>query len=334
MKVKFNKFERVAGIFVLVAAVGSVTAALGVAVRKGWFEKKVEYHSYVDSAEGIYPGSDVHMQGLRAGSVSSVDLIEENKIKVTFSVFDRFSSKIREDSKVQFVRPFIIGEKIVDISVGSMKSKKIGANTEISVTPSFDIMEVMSGKKMGPLLGNLEKLAQNMQILVEAFADPERTKALVKIFDKVEPLVNNLSELTSEFTKVTKTARKKQHFSKILDNLVTLTSELNKVLPAFNEEAPDVGVQLAQVVKNLNILTLEFQKLTPAIAAVAPELPKTSLRAVEALNEAVVTLKAMQKSFFLRGNVQEVREQELKEQKAKQADRDSAKNKERIPAAE
>lgn len=312
MKVKFNKYERIAGIFVVLALVGSVASAVGVAIQKGWFEKKVEYHSYVDSAEGIYPGSDIHMQGLRAGSVSKVELIEADKIRVSFSVFHKFSSKIKEDSKVQFVRPFIIGEKVVDISVGALDAKVLSANSEIPVSPSFDIMEVMSGKKMGPLLGNLEKLASNMQILVEAFADPERTKALVKIFDKVEPLVNNLSVLTGEFTQITRTARKKKHFSKILDNLVTLTSELNKVLPAFNEEAPDVGVQLAQVVKNLNILTLEFQKLTPAIAAVAPELPKTSLRAVEALNEAVVTLKAMQKSFFLRGNVQEVREEEAK----------------------
>jgi hypothetical protein len=41
------------------------------------------------------------------------------------------------------------------------------------------------------------------------------------------------------------------------------------------------------------------------------------LRAVEALNEAVVTLKAIQKSFFLRGNVEEVREEEAKQAETK-----------------
>ncbi len=41
-----------------------------------------------------------------------------------------------------------------------------------------------------------------------------------------------------------------------------------------------------------------------------PELPRTSKRAIEALDETVVTLKALQKSFLLRGSVQEVRTEE------------------------
>ncbi|MEO0337300.1 MAG: hypothetical protein AAF202_12970 [Pseudomonadota bacterium] len=148
-------------------------------------------------------------------------------------------------------------------------------------------------------------------------------QSVISTFDRIEPLVRNLSTLTGEIVRVTKSASKEKKFDKIINNLVVLTSELNKVLPAFNKEAPDVGTQLAQVVKNLNILTVEFQKLTPAITAVAPELPKTSLRAVEALNEAVVTLKAMQRSFFLRGNVKEVRQEEAKEEAEK-----------RVPASE
>jgi phospholipid/cholesterol/gamma-HCH transport system substrate-binding protein len=64
------------------------------------------------------------------------------------------------------------------------------------------------------------------------------------------------------------------------------------------------------MVKNMSVLTHEMQKLAPAIAAIAPEFPKTSMRAVEALNETVVLLKALQKSFLLRGNVEAVREQE------------------------
>ncbi len=57
-------------------------------------------------------------------------------------------------------------------------------------------------------------------------------------------------------------------------------------------------------------LLTEFQKLTPAIAVIAPELPRTTKRAVEALDETVVLLKAMQRSFLLRGKVEEIRQEE------------------------
>jgi phospholipid/cholesterol/gamma-HCH transport system substrate-binding protein len=59
-------------------------------------------------------------------------------------------------------------------------------------------------------------------------------------------------------------------------------------------------------------MTGEFKKLTPAIAEIAPDLPRTTRRAVEALDETVVVLKAIQKSWFFRSNVKDVRQEEEK----------------------
>ena len=72
------------------------------------------------------------------------------------------------------------------------------------------------------------------------------------------------------------------------------------------------------------ILTDEVQKTLPLLKEAAPEIPHASRRALEALDETVVTLKAIQKSFLLRGNVEDVRKEEaVREQK-----------KTRVPAAE
>ena len=98
----------------------------------------------------------------------------------------------------------------------------------------------------------------------------------------------------------------------MLDNVILLTGELNKVLPQMNEDSPQMGKQLSMLVSNLSELTAEFKKLTPAIGVVAPELPRVSKRAIEGLDELVITLKAMQKSFFLRGNVEDVKDEEAK----------------------
>ncbi|MNT88931.1 hypothetical protein D3C72_2295660 [compost metagenome] len=59
--------------------------------------------------------------------------------------------------------------------------------------------------------------------------------------------------------------------------------------------------------QNLAVVT---KALGPAVKAVEPELPGASLRLMEALNETVVVLKAMQKSFFMKSNVQEVHDEE------------------------
>jgi ABC-type transporter Mla subunit MlaD len=119
MHVKFNKFERVAGLFVLLAIVGSIVTALSVAVKQGWFENKFKYQTVFNSADGIHSGTVVQMAGLRAGSVEEIELLGNNKIKVVFYVMGKFQNRIRSDSKTQLVRPFVIGDRVLEVSVGS-----------------------------------------------------------------------------------------------------------------------------------------------------------------------------------------------------------------------
>lgn len=315
MKIKFNKFERVAGLFVGAAIVGSLVVSLGVAIKKGWFASKVEYEAMIDNAEGIHEGTSVQVAGIRAGSVTDIELIAADKIKIQFNVFEKFQDQIREDSKVQIVRPFIIGDKVLEVSIGSDNKRVAKAGSILESQHSFDIMDLFSGRKLGPVIGTIEKLTENLKVLAEAFSDPKRTEALVKMFDRLDPLVKNLNEMSIEVVKITNIATRNKRLESILVNLAGVSEQLNKILPAFSSD-PEMGKHLAQIVRNLDVLTSEFQKLVPAIQTIAPELPRTSQRAVEALDETVVLLKAMQKSFLLKGKVQEVREEESKREPA------------------
>ncbi len=316
MKFHFNKFERIAGLFVVGALVGCLAMGVFIAVKKGWFASKLHFETLVTSAEGLHEGTVVQVAGIRAGSVTDIELISAEKVRIQFYVYEKFQNQIRRDSTTQVVRPFIIGEKVIEVSIGSSEESLLSGNDFIASKPSFDVMDLLSGRKMGNALATIEKLADNLKILGEAFSDPKRTQALVKVFDRLEPLVDNLNSMSHEFAKVGRSVNKGQRIESIVGSLAKASVELEKLLPGFSEEVPDLGKQLGQIVNNLNVLTTEFQKLTPAITAIAPELPRTSLRAVEALDETVVLLKAMQQSFMLRGNVEKVRKAEESRQPA------------------
>ena len=57
MKVKFNKFERVAGLFVLSTIFGGLALLGGVAIKQGWFETKVKFSTNLRNADGIRIGT-------------------------------------------------------------------------------------------------------------------------------------------------------------------------------------------------------------------------------------------------------------------------------------
>ncbi len=310
MKIRFNKYEKVAGLFVGIAMAASALGLIGIAVKNGWFAMKVKYATEIESADGVHAGTIVQISGLRVGAVTNVELQSNDRVKVEFQVLEKFAHKIRTDSAVQMYRPFILSDKVLDISVGSEEAEQMKVGALLPTHASSDIMDMLSGRKMGMIMSSFDNLASSLKIVGTAFSNPERTRSLVEMMDNLKPLVMNLNIMSQEIVKITNVANKQKRAESIVDSLAKISTELSKAMPAFSKEVPDLGHQMGMIVKNLNILTNEFQKLTPAIGVIAPELPRTSRRAVEALDEMVVLLKAMQKSFLLRGKVNEVREEE------------------------
>ena len=321
MKAKFNKFERVAGLFVLSVILGSIAAGVGVAIKKGWFEPKVEFETTLKNAEGVRAGTVVQMAGIRAGKVISVQLLNDEEVHVRFIVGQSFHHRIHENSVVRAVRPFIIGEKVLDVSVGGADFAVAKPGMRLGSEATLDLMDLVNGKHLGPYVENMGKLMENLKYIAEAFLDPKRAQAIVKIFDELSPLVKNASHLARETTSLMKDVNRDKKVVRLIDNAVSLTdqtnkvlpvliAELNKLLPVLAKDSPQLAEDLKQIAHNMAKLSNEMNKALPLLQQVTPEIPRTSKRAMEALDETVVTLKALQKSFLLRSNAREVREEE------------------------
>lgn len=338
MNVKFNKFERAAGLFVIVAIMGSFAIAISVAVQKGWFAHKVQFSTIFENADGVHAGTGVQIAGLHAGSVEEVELKGENKIKVTFTVLQKFAGHIRQDSKAQLVRPFIIGERVLEITVGKDETPMLAENSLLPSYETLDLMTLLSDKKLSENMETMTEIIDNLKVLVNAFTDKRGTEDFIRIVNKIEPLIDNLNDMSTGLAKLSKQATKHDNLAIVLENTKLLTNELNAVLPVVKKNAPELGRNMTIIVNNLAQLTQDFndvkvkapglgsdmtkilsnlaqitqdlRTLTPAIVEMAPALPKTGRRTVELIDEFVVLAKALQRSFLLQSNVEEVRKEE------------------------
>ncbi len=312
MKTKFNKFERVAGVFVLAAIVGTGLAAISVAIKQGWFDQKLHFTTTFIGADGVHSGTEVQISGLRAGAVEDVELQKDNRVKLIFYVHGKFRERVKEDSVAQLVRPFIIGDRVLDVSVGTENSAVLAEHSNMSSVESMDLMGLMSGKHLGPTLERLGDMVSNIQRLASAFLSRDRTDSMVNIFDKLEPLLISLDGMSREVTRLSKQATRDEGLHKLVNQAGILTSELNTIIPEMNRQNPEMAKQLAQLTGNLSVMAENMKSMTQIFKDLGPELPGTAHRAMEALNEATILMKALQKSFMLRGNVRDVREEEEK----------------------
>jgi phospholipid/cholesterol/gamma-HCH transport system substrate-binding protein len=227
---------------------------------------------------------------------------------------------------VRVVRPFVIGEKVLEITVGDEKLPALAEHQSLKSEPTYDIMDLVSGRTLGPYLQTIGKMMDNLKFVAEALLDPERSRAMVQMFDEIRPMMKHLGIMSKEASGLLQALNKQQKLVRSVDNLVAITDEVTKMLPMISKDAPQLAADLAKISHNMAILTDEVNKTLPMMQAMAPEVPRVSKRAMEALDETVVTLKALQRSFVLKGNVQDVRDEEKTRNERQPASQNSEKS--------
>ena len=317
MKIKFNLFERVAGMFVLTAMISAVALTIGMGIKKGWFEAKVHLKTYVKAADGIRSGTPVNFSGLQIGSVDSVDLKTGEGVEIKFKVRKKFAEKLKNDSIIRVVRPFIIGEKLLEIDSSEAQGGVVAEGQTMIAEYAPDFLEFLGGNKLGTYMQSLNVTMENLQKLAEAFLSNERSDKIIELFDEIFPLMEKMNSMATEVSTLSATLNEKKMMGKALGQFLKISKEMNKTLPTISKDMPELSKNVLKLTKNLNKLTNDMNEIIPVIKEIAPEIPTASRKAVKALDETVVTLKAMQKTFFLRSSVREVKEEAEKEEKVK-----------------
>lgn len=312
MKVKFNLFERVAGLFVIGAVVMSLAVTIGMGIKKGWFEAKINLFVEVPSAEGLRPGTSVRFQGLRIGSVDTVELKKEGGVEVKFKVLKRYAQRLNVDSVVHIVRPFVIGEKELKIENINNTAPAIEEGQFLVAKTSADFLDMLGSNKIAVYIESLGEATENLQKLAEAFLSNERSDQIIKLFDDLVPLMSEMNSMAKEVSTLSASLNEQEKMAQVLDDFLVMSKEMKKALPAVSEDMPEMTDSLLLLTKNLNQLSADMKDIVPVFKSIAPEIPHTTRKATVALDEVVLTLKAMQKTWFLRSNVEDVIEEEKK----------------------
>lgn len=268
MKYKFNPYERAVGFFIVTALTGSVMIGSALAIRKNWFEEKKMYVTYTDNAANLREGSAVLMTGLKVGKVEKIELDTSSRIKVTFSVAGNYVHFLTAGTVVQFIRPYIIGERSLILLQGPVDAPRLAFGETLPVRQGLDLMEILNGQKLESMLVKVDRILNNLDATMESGRD-------------IAQLMNN-----------------KKQIKKTMDDLSFTLAELRKVMPHVSSRTPASAEHLARTIENLDHLTSTIRDLRPEGA-----------KTIELLNESLITLRAMQKSFFMKGNVEEVKQE-------------------------
>ncbi len=181
------------GTFVLVALAVFLVLIYILGARARLFEAK--YTLYADFTEvgGLVEGATVRLAGVQIGRVSRVRLPGEpgGKVRVEMRIASQYVDRIRKDSIARIDTQGLLGDKIVEITVGSAGQPAVKPGAVLAAREPADLGRMLSqGSEVVATIGTLsENLNRAAQVLNESrvVADLAATAASARrISEQVE----------------------------------------------------------------------------------------------------------------------------------------------------
>jgi len=178
---RFRNLERKIGIFMATALAGVVIAGLLFGLQKDFFTKKYSLRFTADRGTGFAKGMSVKLSGFRIGRVTAISLNEQAMVDIIIEIDSDYRTWIRSDSTVKLVKEGLVGDSIIDISVGSADKPQLKDKESITYikTKSLDEVAEEIAEKVKPVLlevsdiisyinnpdGDLKKTIRNAELL-------------------------------------------------------------------------------------------------------------------------------------------------------------------------
>ncbi len=140
------------GIVIVVAIILLSLGILQLGSRAGLFTRTYTLFVYMDDSQGLKAGSIVRLAGLDVGNVEDINFSpqpQNRKIVVRMAIRKKYMDRIRQDSVASIKTIGLLGDKYVDITVGSPESPIVQPGGALKEIQESRLTNVLSGASSG-----------------------------------------------------------------------------------------------------------------------------------------------------------------------------------------
>ncbi len=181
------------GVFVLLALAAFLGTIYALGARARLFEARYVIHADFTEVGGLVEGATVRLAGVQIGRVSGVRLPGQpgGKVRVDLDIARRYADRIRKDSIARIETQGLLGDKVVEITVGTAATPALQAGEVLAARDPTDFGRMLSegagaAKDVGAVVAELRKSAETLnrsKLIENASATAER---LNRVVDQVE----------------------------------------------------------------------------------------------------------------------------------------------------
>jgi ABC-type transporter Mla subunit MlaD len=256
----YNKVKFGVGLFILLFILNVTVVIYYVLHEKGVFDKRFNYSFSTFSADPFNIGMPVKVSGFNIGYIDDIELKDNGKVKVSFSVDNKNQKWILEKSILVIRKPLLGSTQIVLYPAVDNSILKEGSSIE--VFESDDINEVIY--KLQPIVQKMENIVTSVDKITSYLAKDD--SELVKIIKNLEQFTLLLIKNRSILTTITGDQN-------ATDSLISTIHQLPVLMKSVNNISSDLGSDLNNISSNINKEILpEITKFLKELSSIATDI--------------------------------------------------------------
>jgi len=236
---RMNKFTLEAKVGIFFLACLAIAAYVWFKVLEVSFQEGFLLKAHFRSVEGLVPGSQVQIAGIRVGTVKEVLFdAETSQALVSMEIKDTYRNVIPEDSRVYIRTKGLLGDKYLVIAPGKPNARKLKPGETITM-----VAEPTDTEKVFETIG---VVAQDLQVLTR-----EARKQIIdeKGAQKVDRIITNTDASFSIVRELL--ARNKEKINKTMDNTDSATKGLNEIVAKNKDKINKTVDDLERVTRDV-----------------------------------------------------------------------------------
>jgi phospholipid/cholesterol/gamma-HCH transport system substrate-binding protein len=183
-----------AGIFVAIGVAVFTAAIFFLGQKSALFTRNTELFVEFRDISGLAVGAPVRLSGLEIGTVSAIALSEdarERKTRVRLLVQTRYLARIRGDSEALIDSAGLLGDKVVNVSLGSPEAPALKAGATLKTGQAITFDTLSSGlnhavTSLTRIAGKVESIVGSEQTTQVQVDVARITASLANVMEQVE----------------------------------------------------------------------------------------------------------------------------------------------------
>lgn len=295
-RLSYSAQERLVGTFVLFAVGLLVWLLLSSQKTQNLFEDEITLYATMSSIQAVNKDTNVIISGLEIGSVTDVNIDDNNQVIITMSILKKYQKLIRTDSTAELLnfKFALIGKSVIEISVGSPQLPVIEDGSTLAIKESFNLVQLIA--KFQPVLGTLQDSIKKMNEILQAI-DPQLIGDNVSNLGAIS---NDLKVITHQISQGKGVAGNAIFNEEMQDDVVTTTANLRQL----TDQTKGIIEQTRGVLEQTKVLLISLQEQVD-------EMPELTEKVKPLLDEADKTIRASQKIWPLSSSMPKDNKQTL-----------------------